>query len=51
MLGDHRPIEVQVVRIGDGYLAGLPGELFTEYRPGDQRALCASCLCREPGQR
>jgi neutral ceramidase len=30
-LRDHRPIEVQVVRIGDGYLAGLPGELFAEY--------------------
>lgn len=30
-LRDHRPIEVQVVRIGAGYLAGLPGELFAEY--------------------
>ena len=30
-LGDRRPIEVQAVRIGDGYLAGLPGELFAEY--------------------
>ena len=31
VLRDYRPIEVQVVRIGNGYLAGLPGELFTEY--------------------
>ena len=30
-LRDHCPIEVQAVRIGDGYLAGLPGELFAEY--------------------
>jgi hypothetical protein len=30
-LDDHRPIEVQAVRIGDGFLVGLPGELFVEY--------------------
>ena len=30
-IGDRRPIEVQTVRIGDGYLAGFPGELFAEY--------------------
>jgi hypothetical protein len=30
-LRDHCPIEVQAVRIGGGYLAGLPGELFAEY--------------------
>ena len=27
----YQPIEVHAVRIGDGSLAGLPGELFTEY--------------------
>jgi hypothetical protein len=27
----YRPIEVQALRIGEGCLAGLPGELFTEY--------------------
>ena len=30
-LQSYRPIEVQAVRIGDGCLVGLPGELFTEY--------------------
>lgn len=30
-LAAYRPIEIQVVRIGDGFLAGLPGELFAEY--------------------
>jgi len=27
----YRPIEIQTLRIGDGYLVGLPGELFAEY--------------------
>ena len=31
VLQAYRPIEVQAVRIGEGCLAGLPGELFTEY--------------------
>jgi neutral ceramidase len=31
MLRAYRPIEVQALRIGEGCLAGLPGELFTEY--------------------
>lgn len=30
-LRDYRPIEVQVLRVGDGSLVGLPGELFAEY--------------------
>ncbi|NUQ62148.1 MAG: hypothetical protein HUU20_06655, partial [Pirellulales bacterium] len=30
-LRDYRPVEVQVLQIGEGYLAGLPGELFAEY--------------------
>ena len=31
VLRDHRPLEVQVVRIGEACLAGLPGEVFSEY--------------------
>ncbi len=27
----YLPVEIQVLRVGDVYLAGLPGELFTEY--------------------
>jgi neutral ceramidase len=27
----YRPLEVQLLRIGNAWLAGLPGELFTEY--------------------
>ena len=30
-LDAYRPIEVQLLRVGDGCLAGLPGELFAEY--------------------
>ncbi len=30
-LQEYRPIQVQVLRIGDAYLVGLPGELFVEY--------------------
>ena len=30
-LDAYRPIEVHSLRIGDAYLAGLPGELFSEY--------------------
>jgi hypothetical protein len=30
-LRDHCPIEVQVLQIGEGCVAGLPGELFAEY--------------------
>jgi len=30
-LESYRPIEVQALRIGDAYLAGLPGECFAEY--------------------
>ena len=30
-LDAYRPIEVQLLGVGDGWLAGLPGELFVEY--------------------
>ena len=30
-LDDYRPAQVQILRIDDVYLAGLPGECFTEY--------------------
>jgi hypothetical protein len=30
-LDAYRPIEVQMLRVGNACLAGLPGELFTEY--------------------
>ena len=30
-LQEYRPIQVQVFRIGEAYLVGLPGELFVEY--------------------
>ena len=31
MLRDYSPADVQLLRIGDVFLAGLPGECFTEY--------------------
>jgi len=30
-LESYRPIEVQILQIGDAFLVGLPGECFTEY--------------------
>ncbi len=31
LLGEYVPFEIQAVRIGDGVLVGLPGEVFCEY--------------------
>ncbi|MCX7428641.1 MAG: hypothetical protein NTW96_23825, partial [Planctomycetia bacterium] len=31
LVESYRPVELQVLRIGEAYLAGLPGEVFAEY--------------------
>ncbi len=51
MLRACLPIEVQTLRIAEGYLAGLPGELFTEYALEMKSPWTAAAFCGGPGQR
>lgn len=38
LLGAYNPVEVQVLRLGDAYLVGFPGESFVEYALAVKRA-------------